>query len=327
MFILDTNVLQAGDIVLTTQDAPVSKVVRKTTGSPFSHAILYLGHGSYIHSDSAGVHADNPQRLLFRKHEYAKVLRLKSNNLLAIEQICIFARTQIGKQYSVPEAIKSKVYRKISSSETSNRQFCSRLVAQAYAFAGIHLVPNPDFCYPKDIGDSNQLYIVNDSVRKASDNELYIASSDSPLKKQEQVTNYILTEVRKVSKEDIQTFEQVVNLLLASPFHDKVISEIVQKSGYLYLWKIDVDRNAWRYDSMNFLGLPIQREQKLALANDELVAAEKQLVQFKFMYSQYMTLWRRAQLSYFAQELQLYLTLIELTTSRVAAAKYVLDNA
>jgi len=57
-----------------------------------------------------------------------------------------------------------------------------------------------------------------------------------------------------------------------------------------------------------------------------VVAAEKQLAQFRFMYEQYMKLWQQRQLTYLAQELQLYLKLIEITKLRVAGAKKVIGE-
>lgn len=327
MFTLETKALLPGDIVLTAQDQFASRKIRKVTSSGFSHAILYVGDGSYIHSDGDGVHADNTQRLLFAESAHAKAYRLRTRNTLLMQKICAFARSEVGKQYSVPEALKSTVRRGSSPSQPSNRQFCSRLVAQAYAYVGIFLVPNPDYCYPRDVGCSDLLCLVEDCVRKATAVELRVEASDNPLKRQAQATNFILAEVRRLSGKDIQTFDQLVDYLLADGQHDNAITEAVRQSGYLDLWKYDVARNGWRYDSATFLNLPIPREEKLELAKSELVAAEQQLTRFQFMYRQYMTLLGRSKLRYFGQALQLYLTLIDWVKIRVAAAQHVLDNA
>ena len=65
MYILNLNNLEDGDILLTTQKHHVSKAIRLATNSEFSHAILYLGNGTCIHSTGDGVHSENPQRILF----------------------------------------------------------------------------------------------------------------------------------------------------------------------------------------------------------------------------------------------------------------------
>lgn len=82
--------------------------------------------------------------------------------------------------------------------------------------------------------------------------------------------------------------------------------------------------------ALRFCCLPrpahLARDEKLKLAKREVVAAEKQLAQFRFMYEQYMKLWQQRQLTYLAQELQLYLKLIEITKLRVAGAKKVIGE-
>jgi len=157
---------------------------------------------------------------------------------------------------------KSTIRRTKAVQDASNRQFCSRLVAQSYAFAPVKLVPNADYCYPKDLGDSSLLRVISDCLRQASDAELRFAEDDNPLERQTQATNFILAEIRKLTGSDIQTFEQPVPYLMANPQHDKEVAEMVRASGYLYLWAIDVDRNRWRYDSAVFQGLPISRAMK-----------------------------------------------------------------
>jgi len=327
MFILDTHKILPGDVVLTAEAGTRSKVVRKATNSSFSHAILYLGGSSYIHSDGSGVHSGNTQRLLFTEQSQALVLRLCNRQDTQITTMCMFARTQIGKEYSVPEAVRSKLKRNKSSIARSNRQFCSRLVSQAYAYAGIFIVKNPDYCYPQDIAESPLMMTLEDCVQSASVEEIEFAKSDSPLDKQTAITNSILREIRALSGADIQTFEQVSAYLFENPQHDQEISKILQESGYLYFWQIDVQKNPWHYDSEAFLALKVPRLQKLEVANAQRDAAENQLKQFQFMYMQYMQLWQKKQLQYFVLEISLYLKLIELTKSRVTAAEYVLANA
>lgn len=327
MFILDTHKLLPGDVVLTAETRIRSKAVRKATKSSFSHAILYLGSSSYIHSDGAGVHSGNTQRLIFTEQTQAQVLRLCNHQDAQIMAICMFARTQIGKEYSVPEAVRSKIERDKNSKARSNRQFCSRLVAQAYANAGIFIVNNPDYCYPQDIADSTLLMKIDDCVRKASSEEIEFANSVSPIEKQKEITNAIFKSVRALTGSDIQTFEQISAHLFENPLHDKEISKIIQESGYLDFWQVDFIKNPWHYDSAAFFALNVPRSQKLEVAKAQRDAASNQLNQFQFMHSQFIQLWQKKQLLYFALNIALYLKLIELTKARVAAAEYVLDNA
>ena len=54
-----------------------------------------------------------------------------------------FDKTATGMKYSKREAIA--VRRSGDAGVWSREQFCSRLAARAYAFAGFDLVPNADF--------------------------------------------------------------------------------------------------------------------------------------------------------------------------------------
>jgi len=112
MFILDMNKLKKGDVFLTAQRGLVSKAVRNFTNSEYSHAILYVGHVSYIHSDSQGVHSDNIQRLIFEKPSNVKILR--PNDQKNVNNVVLYARSQVGKAYSVRDAIRTKLEQNIS---------------------------------------------------------------------------------------------------------------------------------------------------------------------------------------------------------------------
>lgn len=326
-YLLDTDRMLPGDIILTANDTFTSKGIRTATGCAFSHAILYVGNESYIHSDTNGVHSGNPQRLIFDSSTMAKVLRLRESNNQTIKKICMFSRSEIGKTYSKLEAVKSKALRNSDANEESNRQFCSRLVAQAYAFAGIFLVKNTNYCYPKDIEDSSLIYEVENCLRTAGPHEIEFALSENPLEIQIRATNQILAKARQISGEDIQNFEQLANLIISHPEFDDEISSTTTESGYLTLWQIDYHRNQWRYNEKEFLGLKLEKDSKISLAISELSAAEEQLAQYKYMLAVYVQFWQRSQLRYLALEITLYQNLVHVTTQRVAAAKYVLDKA
>ena len=327
MFILDTDRLRIGDIILTADHTLLSKGIRAATGGSFSHAMLYVADHSYIHSDSHGVHSGNTQRRLFSALGDAAVLRLRTLDASAVKRACVYARTQIGKQYSKAEAVRSRKFRDAAEQlEDSNRQFCSRLVAQAYSFAGVPLVPSANYCYASDFATSQLLEAIAAPLRQARAAEIELAQSESPIDRQARATNFILDEVRKLSGRDIQTFEQLPHFLIQNPEHDAAVCGIVKSSGYLDFWKEDVLRNPWRYDAVAFRKLPLSSSERERAARKELTAAEQQLQQFTFVYGQYMTLWIRAKLNYFAAELQLYMHLIDVTKQRIEAARQVLEQ-
>jgi hypothetical protein len=241
--------------------------------------------------------------------------------------ICLFARTEIGKQYSVPEAIRSKMKRNSSSEANSNRQFCSRLVAQAYAEAGVNIVTNPDYCYPQDIANSPFMMKVRDCEQTLSDEEIEMVKSPSATDTQTKVINNLLTSIRILTNTDIQTLDQLTRYLYQNPECDHAISRILQSSGYLSLWKIDIKDCPWNYDSVKFLAKDGSRSSKLEYAGLLKEGAMNSLEIFIFMHSQHTQLWQEKQLHYFVLTRALYKKLIELATIRIATAEYILSHA
>jgi hypothetical protein len=103
-----------------------------------------------IDATAEGVHSSNIQRIFFEDESVVVVLRPRiSLDDETIRKITDFARAATGTEYSKREAIA--VVARTMRSVRSRKQFCSRLAAQAYAFAGIDLVPDADFCSPEDL--------------------------------------------------------------------------------------------------------------------------------------------------------------------------------
>ena len=310
MYILDKSKLKEGDILLTTQKHIVSKVIRTFTDSDFSHAMLHVGGGSYIHSDGKGVHAGNLDRLLFKKPEYVKVLRISDSTFKKHkEDACLYARREVGKEYSVRDAIKTK--NPLSKKAESNRQFCSRLVAQSYADAGLQLVKNPLYCAPQELDDSPYTEEVLNCVRKATEEEIIFANSENPLEKQANITNAILKEFRVATGSDAQTFEQLLKVVFDNPNYDQVASDILKKSDYLILWQNDIKKNPWRYNYDYFMSISSSKEEINEIANRELERATNSKKRFVRQYEQHMILFRQKNLQYIALQIMLYQKLIE----------------
>src|SRR3546814_10434296 len=60
-------------------------------------------------------------------------------------------RSKIGARYSALEAVRAVLP---GQRRASRKQFCSRLIAQAFAAAGIQLVARPNFCSPAKLEKS-----------------------------------------------------------------------------------------------------------------------------------------------------------------------------
>jgi hypothetical protein len=166
---LNASALQRGDVILTTTTAPVSKAIRAGTKSDISHAMICVQHSSVIDATNDGVHARNTRRLFFDDKCSLHVFRLKAGLSSEQEQsICQFVRQRVGSEYSVKEAVRTVVG---GSTQGTRKQFCSRLVAQAYAAADIKLVRDPNYCSSAGLAKSSLLVAVPNATETVTEKE------------------------------------------------------------------------------------------------------------------------------------------------------------
>ncbi|CAH6852205.1 conserved hypothetical protein [Vibrio chagasii] len=322
MYLFDRTKLKPGDIILTRSNEKNSSLICRITKSDFSHAILYVGESSYIHSDPYGVHSSNIQRLLIDELRYAKVVRV--NNPAAIKKAIIYARLQIGTSYSKVSA--ANAFTKVFTKLDAKRQFCSRLVAKAYETAEVNLVENSNACLPQEIADSVYVGEVKGCLYQAESKEIEFARSYDPLKDQTEITNNILKSVRKLLGSKIQSLADITSALIANPKYDNEITEIYEYSGYLTMWVYEQERNPWRYNVDLFRSLPLSEREQYALATQELEIANQLLNLYKYNLEQYFYIRELHGLKYANQQFLLYKKLVENAIDHKLTAEKVLEK-
>jgi hypothetical protein len=322
MYLLDRTKLKQGDILLTRSNKKNSKLICKVTKSNFSHAILYIGETSYIHSDVDGVHSGNIQRLLIDEFEFVKVVRIKDQDV--IEKAVIYACSQIGVPYS--KASAANAFAKAFSKLDAKKQYCSRLVAKAYESAGIKLVLNCDVCLPQEILDSQFVYEINNCVYKARDEEIEFALSYNPLEKQAKITNSILLSARKLMGSSIQSINDITSFLINNPSFDNEITDIYKQSGYLDMWRYEQEKNPWRYNAELFKNLPLTKYEINQQAIVELKAADGLVELYKTNMEQYFYIKEQYKLKYAEQQFGLYKQLVENALDHKFTAERVLNK-
>jgi Permuted papain-like amidase enzyme, YaeF/YiiX, C92 family len=238
--------LKVGDIILTTTTAAVSKAIRMATRSDISHAMIYVQSHSVIDATEEGVQSRNTQRLLFDDDCSVHVLRHRDG--LSDEQcrsICTFVRTTIGAQYSRREAIQTALG---GGQHSTSKQFCSRLAAQAYASAGIKLATDPNFCSPAEIASSPCLIEVQGAVVAVTAREAarWEGREDLPQIMRSAI-NFVLDGAR-VKNKDIQSFDELDRHLIQHPEDDDHVCRLLEASGYLTVWRVDLENSPWQYD-------------------------------------------------------------------------------
>ncbi len=325
MYILNLSKLEVGDIFLISRDDPKSEKIKKLTQCDYTHAALYTNRGSYIDSDGLGVQSGNTQRLLFKNEDEIKVLRLKDDIYKSlITEVINYTRRKIGTEFSGSE-VRNTFINKSTLPQEPNRQFCSRLVAQAYQYAGIYLVDNPNYCSPKEILDSKLLIEIEEPLIKASQADIEFAESDNVSLGQRDIIFNILEKVKNLTNKDIQTFGQLSEFVLNNPDKENKISQILEESGYLTMWKIEKERNPHHYNSMLFLAY--YRTMQDIKAAAKVLRVENREVKARMIenFNTVVYNYSHRKQRYFYLHIKLYKKLIELCDIREMTVKKALN--
>ena len=300
--------VEPGDILFTSRPGKLSRAIRVTTGGTVSHAMICVQRGSFIDSTTDGVQASNLQRELFESDEQVFHFRLReplSRELMS--KVLDFARGEIGARYSITEAMRS-----VGSvrKPRSNRQFCSRLIARAFRDAGVDLVPDADYCSPEDLKRSPLLIEIPIKTEVISEEEqLWWRTNTNPVRKTHEAQNAILNVARSIET-TIERFDDLYALLVKNPEADPKIAIAFRDSGYLDLWKIEVDAHPWRYNSSLIDAMQASPEALRDYCVDTVREAYSgglrfsiNLIQLRALYSQYPR-------ESFRLEVELYETLV-----------------
>jgi len=274
----EISVLKPGDIILSTSPGKESQVIKKFTKSPYSHAMLYADK-TIVHADINGVFTTNPQRRLFPDGT-SLVLRLRNGNAATGFAACQFALNLAGSSYSIPAAVKSYSLRKTVLQSESSTQFCSRLVAQAYAHAGVPLVKNPDFCFPGDFANTDLLEVVSGATRQAVPAELDLAATPDTVRIHQDHTYAWLRPLCDLIEDAgfarPDNIADALQSIIAHPQFDADACQLLIASEYLTDYNLDRIPNPHRYDLRAFESILLARPREAAhiLATEYDIAAD-----------------------------------------------------
>ncbi len=300
--------VQPRDILFTARPGKISKTIRVATDGVVSHAMICVQYSSFIDSTSDGVQARNLQREFFEDDEQAFHFRLKKPpGRHVLEQVIDYARAEVGARYSIGEAARSVA---AVCKPRSRRQFCSRLVARVYRMAGIDLVPDADYCSPEDLRRSPLLTELPVEFESVSDEELaWMSDRPDPIRATHVAQNAVLDAARSVDRE-VENFNDLYGLLVRRTGADHVIAAALKSSGYLDIWKMEVEEHPWRYDHEQIDRLSAPSE----VVRDYCVATVKEAysggIRFAINLVQLRALQRQYPRESFRLEIELYETLV-----------------
>ena len=112
-----------------------------------------------------------------------------------------------------------------------------------------------------------------------------------------------------IFKKDIQTFEDLSYSVLENKKHDKKISNIIKKSGYLNLMDEEKSKNPWRYDFDIFMSMSEDPMVLLEMAFRERDSSIRLKQRFEIMLDFYRKAHNTHSLEYTRINKELYLRL------------------
>lgn len=320
-YILPVYELQIGDILMVNRNDTTAPRIREMANCNYSHVLIYRGDNCFLESDGLGVASVNPYRLLFDKVEDVCILRLK--DILKLDKLAQSignAANKIGTGYAskleVGRGVNCQDEEKIANQP--NRQFCTRFVAQIYREAGLPIVKNADYCSPKDFEDSSMLFKLNISLQEASEKQIDFANEKNPpINLMTEATYQFFEGVRALVGEDIQTFPQVEEFLLANPQFDEQITKILETTDYLLVGDLERELNSYLYDFDSFIEY-YGFEDALNYSMSDLTNEINRAVNFRNSIEMYKKLYDDTSLKYFDAHYKCYQKQLQFSQERFA---------
>src|SRR3546814_102790 len=193
--------------------------------------MVYIEDRSVIDARPGGVRSANTQRLFFDADLPVYALRLRTPPSPAqLRTIEAELRSKIGARYSALEAVRAVLP---GQRRASRKQFCSRLIAQAFAAAGIQLVARPNFCSPDKLEKSRLLAPLKNATVVAAPEEIAFFESRVDIPElMHEATNNLLDGARRFDPA-IENLDDLNEHLVRHPEHDAALCRILKVSGYL----------------------------------------------------------------------------------------------
>jgi hypothetical protein len=168
--------LQPGDIILSTTDGAISSVIRGTTGSPVSHASIYVGDGQLVESIGAGTLRHSLTTAL-DDDSLAVAYRHRDISSESAAQVVEFLNEQVGNNQGYDhwgiirvapgqlartvcqlfseqrrEACLAQADRIRVGTDNENRFYCSELILAALQKAGLNITEtDPSWSSPDQL--------------------------------------------------------------------------------------------------------------------------------------------------------------------------------
>ena len=253
-YIFNPYVLLPGDILLMNT---YEEIFREKMKCQYEHAAIYVGDAYFMEANGAYVVMNHIYSYAFREQNHACVLRLKKYSEKNLSNIARNARKQMGREYAnTRELIYARLRKDSEIKDSSNRSFCSRLVAQSYADEGINVLPNADYCEPDDFLNSDMLTIIKDGVVPISNDLLNVVINNQKYREDKEIESpnaEMFKELSGLYEEDIQDLTQFLQASINKPHLDEQAIDVV-KSSDMFKHMVMINKEMpWFMDDKSFL--------------------------------------------------------------------------
>ena len=331
LYVIDCSLLKKGDIILERRNNRKDSLIEKQTGFKYTHAMLYVG-GTLIEAEGLGVQSSNPQRHIYDYEDDFVVLRPSNATKKQIESACMYARSLVGTEFS-NLAARASLQGKVLE---PHKQYCSRLVAEAYESANYKIVSSPSSCKPSDIFESSSLKKITNLWRVATDEDLGIVDSKGIMSSSESEinaeTNYqadntgdLLKQIRECVNDDkVQSLSDIIEYIIENQHFDDRIATIIENSDYFVQWERYKKEKPEEFDCNLF----IQKygDKSVYAAHSLLYSMNEPLRIWEINLNIYDKLYNSYQLETFRVFKELYEHLIEWANERESVLMNVLFN-
>ncbi len=251
---LNLNNILPGDIILVGYNTDEGREIQRRTKCDYSHAMLYW-YDSIIHA-SGIVITENPSRQIFNEDEKVCVLRLKNEyqQPLRISTLIEYARSFVGTFYDKKALTDMKNGKEPTPKK--NRQMCAKFVAQCFEYVLCDLVDDYETCTPKDILQSELLFVVNDPLVVASETDILLANdyeNDVTLNQYWAIHDFLISFKKAFPDEDVVTLCQVEEFIANNPDQDQTVLNLLSQTEYFCLVDMEKEKNPYLYNMDLFL--------------------------------------------------------------------------
>lgn len=321
---LNIENLWLGDVILIGRTDAMSKAICEKTGSRYSHAML-MWNGALIHVSDLVI-TTNPSRLLLDNDESICVLRLRSRywSRVVVFWVTEYARNLVGTLYD--KDYVNAMYRGDVLEYSTNRQTCSRFIAQCFAYVGINLVDDIIACTPENLRRSKFFKVVKKSTLPATDRDILYANTPDVTEIQNRAILSIIRRLYvKYPKADIMSLSQLENFVEKNPQESDTVLGEMKKTEYFNLYDYEERFCSYLYDVKKFEEQWGVNNYSMArsVLNDSKRILKERLAMMVYYEEKYNT---EIPLAYYREMMNLQRRIITGCEKRIAIAQQILGN-